>query len=98
MPPDPVLALLAFAGLILYVVVGAVVAPLIIRPMMDRHQVSDFVHNGGNGNNAAPYVLAVMFWPFVVAAGMVVCFFAVPFWVGGKVSRYVASWTLGRGE
>jgi hypothetical protein len=96
MPPPPVLALLSFIGFLVYVVIGAAVTAPIVRKVSDDYHVAGYIESGADGKIAPGYFFAVMGWPLVLAAVVLVCVIAVPLFLGGKVSRYVARVDLDR--
>lgn len=68
MPPIPVLVVLAFVGLVLYMLVGAVVAVAAYRiyaPDGEMERLAD-------GKEWGPFSWFVGLWPFVLGAGLVI--------------------------
>lgn len=86
MPPDPVIALIAFVGLILYAVVGSLTAVGWMRLIAGKEitRQNDFYHlhhreprfNGDNSAKMAEsrawnhFAALAIFWPFTLAGGL----------------------------
>lgn len=110
MPPDPILAVLAFAALILYCAIGAVVATFAVRFWEymgwgyggENHGYMRGIAGqpGGYEDGWIGMGIATILWPAIVAIAFVFSVMAIvalcPVIVVKYVGRYVAKAQLGR--
>ena len=99
MPPDPILALLSFAGLLVYGAIGGVVGASVLRLTSPKRY---FAYLGGDrhydypGEVWAAFISSALLWPGIVAAAIPVVVLALPFLVAKTVGGYVAKAQLER--
>jgi hypothetical protein len=95
MPPDPILALLAFVGLFAYLGVGAVFGVAYARWFDGKGALSKIA----DGTDIAVFGWIAALWPGAIALTIVggSIFFAAygPIWFCGKVGKYIANSQIG---
>ena len=91
--PIPILGLLAFVALVIYLCVGAVFSVFFVNATMQDKHVDDFAGKGWNSEHYPSYVAAMIFWPplvaLLIAALTVVGVFYGPFWLSCRVILYL---------
>lgn len=105
MPPDPVLALLAFLGLLLYALLGGVVGTMTVR-LFDSDvkrgsygYIRGLADQGGDPDAWIGFWFAAVLWPLVIGVGIplliggvgAVAVLCGPVWIMHRVGRYVAA-------
>ena len=107
MPPDPVLAVIAMVGFMVYLAIGSVVAATAIKRLGDSDhtnalakrkfsgQLGDYRSSHYAGNVWALFFLLSVMWPVVVGAtliaGLGFCLFYGPVWLTIHTGSYVAN-------
>lgn len=96
MPPDPILALLCFIGLTIYMMIGVTIGTVSCRAFgYHKGEKAWYDSNGSETFCEAPITFSALLWPAwlgIVAAGAsIFAVFAGPVWLCGRVHDYVAA-------
>jgi hypothetical protein len=85
--PNPVLILVCFLGVVLYVCIGAIVSPLFLRisGAYQQRQLRDAIA-GLNADAGAMLVVCAVLWPIFLSLLIVV---GIPWYLGTRICRYV---------
>lgn len=99
MPPDPILGLLSFVGLLVYGAVGGVVGTMTVR-LFEGAPTNRGTYTlmrglagvqGGDTDGLIGFGFAAALWPIVVALAIVASVCAGPVLVAHRVGRYIAA-------
>lgn len=93
MPPDPILALLCLAGLLLYAIIGGIVTAVVLRVAPGDDYYDALAGKRGYlywSEIWATVVALTLFWPVVVALAIPAALLVGPLLLAMRVTKYVA--------